>query len=213
MNTEDLIEQLANAAPPPTRSTAFARLALWIATGALVTLVLVALLLGLRPDLDVAMAGGLFWMKLSYTGSLAFMALAGLAVLGRPEARPPRWLWAMLLPVGALAVVTIVEAAAMDRNAWMALWLGETWQACSVLVFALAIPIGLALIRPLRAFAPTRLRLTGALAGMAAGSLAAMIYCLHCPEAGAAFVLTWYSLGIATVAALGALLGPRLLRW
>jgi hypothetical protein len=213
MKTEDLIEQLAAASAPPTRRSALIRFALWIATGALVTLVLVALLLGLRPDLDVAMAGGLFWMKLSYTGSLAFIALAGLSTLGRPEARPPRWLWAMLLPVAALAIVSIAEAAAMDRNAWMALWLGDTWRQCPVLIFTLAVPVFGALIFALRSFAPTRLRTTGALAGMAAGALAAMIYCFHCPEAGAAFVLTWYTLGIAAVAAVGALLGPRLLRW
>jgi len=213
MKTEDLIEQLAASAAPPTRHAALVRFALWIATGSLVALVLVALVLGLRPDLDAAMAGGLFWMKLSYTGSLAFVSLAGLGALSRPEARPPRWLWAMLLPVAALGLVSIAEAAAMDRNAWMTLWLGNSWRQCPVLICALAAPIFGALIYALRSFAPTRLRITGALAGMAAGSLAAMIYCFHCPEAGAAFVLTWYTLGIAAVTFAGALLGPRLLRW
>lgn len=36
---------------------------------------------------------------------------------------------------------------------------------------------------------------------------------LHCPEVPAIFVLTWYSLGIALAAGVGALLEPRLMRW
>jgi hypothetical protein len=65
----------------------------------------------------------------------------------------------------------------------------------------------------LRQLAPTRLRLAGAGAGLLAGALGATVYGLHCPETGAAFVATWYSLGVATWAAIGAALGPRLLRW
>jgi len=46
-----------------------------------------------------------------------------------------------------------------------------------------------------------------------AGGVGASVYGLHCPEMTAAFVVTWYSLGVAACAAVGALLGPRLLRW
>jgi hypothetical protein len=61
--------------------------------------------------------------------------------------------------------------------------------------------------------APTRLRLAGAAAGLLAGGVAATVYGLHCQEMTAAFVVTWYSLGVAASVAVGALLGPRLLRW
>ncbi|MBL7372919.1 DUF1109 family protein, partial [Escherichia coli] len=44
-------------------------------------------------------------------------------------------------------------------------------------------------------------------------AFAATVYCIHCPEVSAIFVLTWYSLGILLAASIGALLGPRLLRW
>ena len=70
-----------------------------------------------------------------------------------------------------------------------------------------------ALVFVVRQFAPTRLRATGAVIGLAAGAASATLYSLHCPEAGASFVLTWYSLGIAAATAIGAALGPRLLRW
>ena len=62
-------------------------------------------------------------------------------------------------------------------------------------------------------FAPSRLMMTGAVAGLAAGGLAATIYCLHCPEASPLFVLTWYTLGMALAGLAGALAGERLLRW
>ena len=80
-------------------------------------------------------------------------------------------------------------------------------------MLGLAAPLFLGLLWSFRRLAPTRLRAAGAAAGLSAGACAAAVYCLHCPEASAIFVLTWYSLGIALAGALGALLGPRLLRW
>ena len=80
-------------------------------------------------------------------------------------------------------------------------------------VFTLALPIFAGLLWSFRRLAPTRLRLTGATAGLAAGAWAATLYCLHCPESSALFVLTWYTLGMGLAAIAGALLGPRLLRW
>ena len=50
-------------------------------------------------------------------------------------------------------------------------------------------------------------------AGDLAKARACGIDLAFCPEASAIFVLTWYTLGIGLAAGLGALLGPRLLRW
>ena len=93
------------------------------------------------------------------------------------------------------------------------MWLGHSWMVCPWLVLALAMPIFVGLLWSFRRLAPTRLRAAGAAAGLAAGAFAATVYCLHCPEVSAIFVLTWYSLGILLAASVGALLGPRLLRW
>ena len=38
-------------------------------------------------------------------------------------------------------------------------------------------------------------------------------YALACTEASPAFVAVWYTLGIIVTGAVGALLGPRVLRW
>lgn len=213
MNTNDLIASLSETVPAVSRRTAMTRLILTVAAGLLVTLVMLSVTLGARPDLDVAMAGALFWMKMSYTGSIALIAIAGVLTLARPEASPPRWLWLALVPVLLLTGISMAERASMEFGDWMKLWMGDSWRTCPVLIFSLSLPIGAALMYALRDFAPTRLRLTGALIGLGSGAAAAMVYCLHCPEVGASFVLTWYSLGIALSAAAGAIAGPRLLRW
>ena len=113
----------------------------------------------------------------------------------------------------ALAGIGIVELARTPRGEWLAMWLGKTWMVCPWLVLALSAPIFVGLLWSFRKLAPTRLRAAGAAAGLSAGAFAATIYCLHCPEVSAIFVLTWYSLGIVLAAAIGALVGPRLLRW
>ena len=65
----------------------------------------------------------------------------------------------------------------------------------------------------MKGLAPTRPAWAGASAGLLAGALAALVYALHCPESGAPFIGIWYVVGIAIPAAVGALLGPRTLRW
>ncbi|MGA8293552.1 MAG: NrsF family protein, partial [Rhodoplanes sp.] len=53
----------------------------------------------------------------------------------------------------------------------------------------------------------------GASAGLVAAALAATVYAAHCTDDSPLFVATWYSLAIALVVAVGAVLGPRVLRW
>jgi hypothetical protein len=64
-----------------------------------------------------------------------------------------------------------------------------------------------------RGLAPIRLRLTGFIIGVAAGSVGAAVYALHCDESAAPLVVVWYTLGVASAGVVGWLTGPRLLRW
>ncbi|TCM77028.1 uncharacterized protein DUF1109 [Rhizobium sp. BK068] len=57
------------------------------------------------------------------------------------------------------------------------------------------------------------LRLTGCVAGIAAGAAGAWVHSWFCTENGMPFALIWYSLGILLSGALGFLAGPPLLRW
>ena len=213
MTTDDLIASLARDLRPVRRFAVGSRLAIGIAVGAAVSLLLVAGTLGIRPDLWLAMQGPVFWMKWGYTLSLSVAACFATLRLARPDPGRLTRLWWIAVPVLALAGIGIGELHDTPRAQWLAMWLGQSWRFCPWLVLATAMPVFAGLLWSLRRLAPTRLRAAGAAAGLAAGAIAATVYCLHCPEVSALFVLTWYSLGILLAAGMGALLGPRLLRW
>lgn len=213
MNTADLIASLSADVRPVPRAAVGQRLALGIAGGALVSTLIVVATIGLRPDLGLAMRTSAFWMKWGYTISLSAVALFATARLARPDPGSLRRLWLLAVPVTVLAALGLGELIRTPRGEWLAMWLGHSWTACPWRVLALAAPIFIGLLWSFRRMAPTRLRAAGAAAGLAAGAFAATVYCLHCPEVSAIFVLTWYSLGILLAATIGALVGPRLLRW
>ncbi|MEG3125384.1 DUF1109 domain-containing protein [Sphingomonas sp. GB1N7] len=213
MRTEDLIASLAGNVRAVPRGAVPRRMAFGIAGGGMVTMLLVATWLGLRHDLGSAVLGFPFWMKWGYTLSTAAIAVSATIHLARPEAAQARALPWLALPVGILAVLTVVQLLATPPGDWTALWQGRSWHVCTRNVAILSLPIFAGLMLAFRRFAPTRLRLTGAVAGLAAGACGAVLYCLHCPEVSALFVLVWYTLGILAAAGIGALLGPRLLRW
>jgi hypothetical protein len=212
-DTDALIAALAGDVAPVRAHALRRRILAGLVAGGLVTLLLVAGGLGFRHDLWAAMHGPAFWIKWIYTGSLAALALAATVRLARPDAGRLGWLWLIALPMVALATVGGVEMARVPSAQWLPMWLGGSWRVCSMLVFLLSLPIFAGLLWSYRAMAPTRLRMAGATAGLAAGAWSATLYCLHCPEVSAIFVLTWYTLGIGLAALLGAWVGPRLMRW
>src|SRR5690348_15850387 len=91
--------------------------------------------------------------------------------------------------------------------------MGHSSRVCAPLVLSTALPTLAATFRALKRLAPTRLRMAGAIAGLFAGGAGAFVYSFHCTEGAAPFNASWYTLGILATAALGELLGPRLLRW
>ncbi len=213
MNTDDLIRSLSADVPPVPRRAIERRIGLGVMGGAVITLALVVVILGVRPDLHQAINGFSFWMKWVYTTSLGIGAIVAVARLARPTQTSLRWLWLLAIPVLLLAGIGIGELARTPSHEWLAMWLGQSWKICPWLVLTLALPIFAGLLWSFRRLAPTQLRAAGATAGLAAGAWAATIYCVHCPETSAIFVLTWYSLGIVLAAGFGAVVGPRLLRW
>lgn len=213
MNTDALIAALAQDSPPVPRHAVGRRLLLGIVGGGAFTLLLVALVLGFRGDLGLAMRGFAFWMKWTYTISLGIGAIVMVLRLARPEPVRLRGFWPLVIPFALLAIVSAAEMAHVPSGDWLTIWLGKTWKKCPWLVLILSAPIFIGLLWSFRRLAPTRLSAAGGAAGLAAGAWAATLYCLHCPEVSALFVLTWYTLGIGLAASVGALLGPRLLRW
>ncbi len=213
MSIDAAIAAMALDLQPMRRTALLLRLLLGMIAGGVVTLALVVALLGVRPDLLVAVRGFAFWMKLAYTLSLGIAAIAITARLARPEPVRLRGLWPVIVPFTALAAISAVQMAQLPPSEWRAMWLGRSWSICPVLVFMLSMPIFAGVLWSFRRLAPTQLGVAGGAAGLTAGTWAATLYGLHCPEVSALFVLTWYSLGIGLATALGAAVGPRVLRW
>jgi len=213
MKTDDLIAMLARGAGPVDRGVAARRYATALGWGVLGAAVLMATLLGVRPDLSGALSLPMFWVKLAFAASLAAASLAAALRLSRPGARLAWVPGALAAPVLAMWTLAAIVLARADPALRPTLFFGQTWTSCPFLIAMLSAPVFVAMLWAMRGLAPTRLRLAGAAAGLLAGATGAVVYCLHCPELEAPFLGFWYVLGMLIPTAVGALVGRRLLRW
>lgn len=213
MKTEDLINALARNVEPGTRPRWRMNLAITLAVGLIVAAALVAIGLGVRPDIGAARMPVM--MKAMFSALAAAVILPVAVQLMKPG-RPLGWrLGAIGLFVGVCVIATVTALMGeMPETRWQA-WIGGQGRApwCVVLIPILAVPAAALLTWFMRAFAPTRITLTGAAIGALSGGVSAMAYAMYCPTDSVAFVTTWYTLAIAVCAALGALVGSRFLRW
>jgi len=213
MKTDEMVKMLASGAGAVPADAAERRYALAIGWGGLASALLMAVMLGVRPDIAQAAMLPMFWAKIAYAGTLASGGLVAAVRLSRPGAeldRVPGVLAAIVLAMWALGAFSLLRA---DQEQWPSLLLGETWRVCPFLIAVLSVPVSVAVLWAMKGLAPTRLRLAGGAAGLLGGACAALVYSLHCPEMGAPFIGLWYLLGMLIPAAAGALAGPRLLRW
>lgn len=209
MKTDDLITLLASdPLPPQSRPWWQSTLALLSST---LLVLAVVMLSGVHDDLLAWMMKPTIALKAFW---LVLMALATAWVVRR-LAQPGRsagaalWVWPVAwLAMGALALIeSWGQAQALD------LWMGQTWTVCSFFILALSVPFLAVLLWILRDMATTQPALTGGVAGLLAGCLAASIYSFHCTETGLGFFTLWYGGGITLSGMLGASLGSRFLRW
>lgn len=213
MKTDDFISMLANGVTPADRHVLAKRFGIAVLIGTVSAVLLVAVLLGVRSDLGVVAVTPIFWAKIA----LPLLLMAGALVVSTRLARPgvaPKGGWALIgLPVAAIWIATLLALASASADERLALVLGKTWRVCPLNIAMLSVPGLIAAFWALKGLAPTRLALTGAVGGLLAGSTATLAYCLHCPEMAIPFWGVWYVLGMLVPTMIGALLGPRLLRW
>ena len=212
MKTENLIDLLAAGGEPAPGVAR--RAALWpLLAGILVSGAIMLATLGPRTDLLQAGLLPSFWIKLAFCLALAgagWLAVKRLATPGAAVSSLPWLVGGSIFLLWLLAAVALLQA---DPAARTQLLLGRTWRYCPTLITLMSLPAFGAALHIMRGLAPTRLRLAGAAAGLAAGAMAAAVYCLHCPEASLVFVGCWYLLGMVIPAGIGALIGPRVLAW
>lgn len=166
-----------------------------------------------RPDVMTAMHNPFFDLKFVVTLSLAIPAIIVGLRLVRPGA-PVGWRgWLLLLPVLLLACGIAADVSVPQRVSMGARLVGSNSRICLTAIPALSLPILAAALVGLRHGAPTRPALTGAAAGLMSAGLAATLYASHCTDDSPLFVATWYTIAIALVTAVGAIVGARVLRF
>ena len=211
MKTDFLIDMLARNVEPAERPHCLRRVALTLVVGLCVGVALLAIWLGVRPDIGAARMPVMF--KAMFSAAAAAVVLPLALQLMKPG-RPLGWrIGAVLVFVGLCVGVTVVALMGEMPERRMEAWTGGGFPWCLVLVPLLGAPTAALLLWLMRAFAPTRLTMAGAAIGALSGGVGAMAYSMYCPIDSVAFVTTWYVLAIALSAALGSVIGSRLLRW
>jgi hypothetical protein len=212
METDQLIRTLAADNAHRARPVGFV-LALSLLAAAPVSVAIFMAVLGVRPDVMTAMHNPFFDLKFVVTLAMAISAIAVSLHLSRPEVSLRGWGWLLLIPLGFLAAGICGEMMMPQRLPMMTRLIGSNSLACMMAIPLLSLPLLAAALIGLRHGAPARPAVAGAVAGLLSAGLAATLYASHCTDDSPLFVVTWYSIATAFVAAIGALAGSRVLRF
>jgi hypothetical protein len=213
MRTDSLIEMLSTNVEPVRRGEIWRALALAFALGLVAAFGVMLLTIGGRPNISAPQS--LVSVGLKTVFALIVIVSSGVALMrfAKPEGERLRlapYLFPMLLALflGGLIGLDLVTSSSRAASV-----IGTQPWTCVTCIPLFAILPFLALIFALRRAAPTDLRRTGAIAGLLAGGVGAVVYAFHCPDDSVLFVTVWYGSALAFCTLIGALLGPRFLRW
>ena len=212
METDQLIRTLAADNAHRARPVGFV-LALALLAAAPVSLAMFFTSLGVRPDVMTAMHNPFFDLKFAVTLALAISAIAIGLHLSRPEASPRGWAWLLLIPAGLLIGGIASEMMLPQGLPMMTRMVGSNSLTCLTAIPLMSLPLLAAALVGLRHGAPTGPAVTGAIAGLLSAGLAATLYASHCTDDSPLFVATWYTIATALVTVIGALAGPKVLRF
>jgi hypothetical protein len=216
--TDPLLDTLANDLKPvrPMRL-----LPLWLIAGAglVVAALFVIFVYGPRPEM-AALGHGVWPSAFMIIGKPLVFVITGLSALWSLGAliRPQGRLKPLTLaPVALLVVLIVLMAIAQYIGDGPAKTL-HSLQGGNTLCFATiagggAIGFGLLWVVWLRKSATTAPVTLGALSGLAAASLAAAAYAIHCNMDAPAYLLLVYGVAVGLITALAALAGSRLFKW
>lgn len=212
-STDALIDSLVDDLQVASAAAPLRALIIATGMGAALSALLMMAVFGPRPDMALAVNGLSFWAKLAFPLALALAGLLAADRLGRPGAPVGPWPLVGALAVAVMALLAAGELVTAPAAQVRTLLLGHTLDHCTALIVLFALPVLTGGILAMRRMAPTRLRLAGAAVGIMAGGTSAAVYAVACDETALPFVTLWYGAGIALTGLLGALVGPRLLRW
>jgi hypothetical protein len=216
VNTDRLID-LLSANLEPVRPVQFGKtLLLAMLAGSTAAFSLMLATVGPRADLDSTAHLGWTAVKLLFAAGVIGTATPLLLRSMRPGLEKETHPEMILLPFLSAIAAALAMLLFVTLQTWSAMLCGATSASparCLLLIMFFAVVPFAALVSALRQGAPTRLRLSGAIAGVVAGGLGAAAYAFNCRSDTIPFIAVCYSVAIALCALIGAQLGPRLLRW
>lgn len=215
MKTEDLVDRLSREELRPRRwAPASALTAAALATSVGV-IALSVLWFAPRPDLFSALTSSdhtVLW-KFIFAFSVVVTALPIVRDLTTPGRRVGIASFVATVPFAIVLLLGARELMVLPAQDVRHLLSHASWGACLWQVPLLSIPAFAIFVGLARRSAPTNLTRAGTYIGLLAGGFGAVGYAFHCGDDSMLFVATAYTLAIGEMALLGALLGPRLLRW
>jgi hypothetical protein len=188
-----------------------------IAALLLVAVALMLTLLGLRPDLLAGLPHPMFLLRSGTLMVLALVSVVAVLAQAHPEVGSNRgrsnqgWkvaaAMAMLFPLSGAIM-------AMDQpgHAMAVASAASGWECLRMSLMAAAL-CAVPMVLHLRRGAPVAPRRAGLLVGLAAGSLGALAYNLHCPFDSMVYTGLWYGIAVGIAVLAGRLIVPHLIRW
>ncbi|MFN4156591.1 MAG: NrsF family protein [Paracoccaceae bacterium] len=210
MKTDELIMALAADTLP--QKTVLQRLARAMPIAMAVSVTAFALFWGARSDIRAAL-GSAAALKTVLPLALALLSGAFAVALAHPGARYEFRGAALGLLVALVIVAFLTTLAGAGPGGLIAALSTPLLMTCLLSIPLLALPVLAAAFWGLSSGAALHPRLTGAAGGLMAGGLAASVYSIYCDNDRMLFVLPAYSAAIMSISLLGAILGPRLLKW
>jgi hypothetical protein len=207
-STDDLIRSLASAAGTRQSASLQAAFAVTGAASLACALLLVFSVFGIRQDFADMAVRMPFAFKVVYTGAL----VVGASVVALYAATPGAS--ATALYALSPAVILLALGVIFDPTGFPIM--GRTDTAivfCLRAILFLSLPAMILTFVFMRKGAPTQPLFAGAVIGMLSASVGALAFTLACKNDSTAFVAIWYAAACAIMAAIGAIVGHRVLRW
>jgi hypothetical protein len=213
VKTDQLIDLLSTNVEPVKGGHLKKTLAFALLIGGVAAYCVMLTTVGLRSQASDKLDPSYLVLKLLFTISLVGLGAMLLTRLMRPG-QSGRKQFTLVIPpflmIGSAGIIALVFGEPM---AWGRMLFGMHWVTCLLCIPLFAVLPFAALIWALRRGAPTNLTQTGAIAGLVAGALGATAYAFHCPDDSVPYIAIWYGTLVGFCGLIGAILGPRLLRW
>jgi hypothetical protein len=207
-STDDLIHSLASTAGRQRSASLQATLTVTAAASLACALLVVFAVIGIRQDFADMAVRMPFAFKVVYSIALVIGASVVALYAATPGASPTA-LYAMFP-----AVIFLACGVMFDPTGFPIMGRTDTAVAiCVGRILFLSLPAMILTFIFMRKAAPTQPLFAGAVIGMLSASVGALAYTLACRNDGTAFVAIWYAVSCAIMAAVGAIVGHRVLRW